>query len=207
MPSRDRTPFGLRLRKARLAAGLSQMDVTRAIGVPQSTLNEMEKSAKGSTKWLIPLSALYGVSPSELSDEEMSAADIDPLKSGGSRAGAKSRFLTTSNVTRSLDWERLRVTDKLPDVFRVFLPDDAMAERFPKDSYIEVDTRLQARAGDVVLLRDAEGEHYVRYLRERRKGELVAVADNPAFLPMDLAQDGLEVRAVLVGAGWSGRLT
>lgn len=207
MKERDRTAFGARLRRLRIAAGLSQMAVQRAIGLPQSTLGEMETVGKGASKWLIPLAQLYGVSAHELAGDQDDGEEKAIPGIGGEAAQSHAMRLITGNVARSIDWESLRVTNKLPEVFKVFLPDDAMAGRFPKDSYIEFDSSLEARAGDVVLLRDQAGEHYIRYLRERRKGELVAVAENPAYLPMDFAQDGLEIRAVLVGAGWSGRLT
>lgn len=207
MSERDRTPFGARLRRARIAAGLSQMDVQRTIGMPQSTLGEAERTGKAASKWLVPLAHLYGVSPADLSGDNSADEEIIGGHPTVAKGQSIARRLVTVSVPVSVDMDRLRVTSKLPDVFRVVLPDDAMAGRFPKDSYIEFDSRLDARAGDVILLRDQAGEHYIRYLRERRKGEIVAVAENPAYLPMDFAQDGLEIRAVLVGAGWSGRLT
>lgn len=59
MTERDRTPFGQRLRKARIDAGKTQVQVCEAIGIRQSTLSELETSASGSS-YTPALARLYG---------------------------------------------------------------------------------------------------------------------------------------------------
>jgi transcriptional regulator with XRE-family HTH domain len=47
--SRERTPFGQRMLDAREKAGLTQMDVRKALGLSQGTLSGLEHTANGSS--------------------------------------------------------------------------------------------------------------------------------------------------------------
>jgi len=57
-----RTPFGVRLRKARKDKGLTQKQVERLIGIAQSNLAELEVKGTGSG-FTVALAVLYGVNP------------------------------------------------------------------------------------------------------------------------------------------------
>lgn len=85
----------------------------------------------------------------------------------------------------------------LPPQFRVAAPDDSMAPRVRKGELLELDTTLQPRAGDGVLVRDDAGHCYLRTYRERRPGHWEAAAVNPAFQALDSERDGLRVIAVV----------
>lgn len=93
----------------------------------------------------------------------------------------------------------------LPMVFKVEVPDQAMAPRFKKGSLVEFTRDVRPAPGDGVLVRDSFGQAYFREYRQRRAGMWAAHAYNDAFDVLDAEADGLSVIGVLTG--WSGRLS
>lgn len=87
----------------------------------------------------------------------------------------------------------------LPDVFRVEVPDDAMADRVMKGHLVRFDKRIDPRPGDGVLVADTSGAWYFRQYSPGAQGRFSAVARNSAYQMLDSERDGLEVLAVLVG--------
>lgn len=65
----ERTPFGERLFKARSHAKLSQPQLSKAVGMAQSTLGELEKKGNGSQK-TTQLAQACGVRPEWLASGE-----------------------------------------------------------------------------------------------------------------------------------------
>jgi transcriptional regulator with XRE-family HTH domain len=55
---KERTPFGRRMRQARLDAGLTQVTVAQKAGISQSTLSDIETASNGSSYTPV-LAALY----------------------------------------------------------------------------------------------------------------------------------------------------
>lgn len=106
--------------------------------------------------------------------------------------------LAGQNSAALISWEAAMQATDLPDQFRVVLRDAALAPDLLSGDELELDRRLPARPGDVVLLRGPDGQLLVRALQERLPGQLVAVAMNPAFAALDLEQHGLTVVAVAV---------
>lgn len=94
-------------------------------------------------------------------------------------------------------WEQLMSAD-LPAVFRVVLPDDALAPDLNAGDELVVDCTVRPTAGDIVLVRDPAGHHYARVYRERRAGDWIAYAENDDFEPLDAKAEGLTIVAVCV---------
>lgn len=69
MATRDRSPFGVRMREAREAAGLSQTAVAKKLEISQGTLSELERTSQGSSL-VVAFAHLYGVSPDWLATGE-----------------------------------------------------------------------------------------------------------------------------------------
>lgn len=92
----------------------------------------------------------------------------------------------------------------LPPVYRVAVPDDAMAPRVRAGQIVEFERDAPARPGDGVLVLDSDGRPYFRVFRERRPGHWQAHPMNDAYSPLDSIADGLEVVGVLtaVFARW-----
>lgn len=72
---RERTDFGQRLLAARKAAKLTQLQVFERIGIPQSTLAELE-STSSSSGYTAQLAALYGVDAHVLATGEPAPAAV-----------------------------------------------------------------------------------------------------------------------------------
>ena len=89
--------------------------------------------------------------------------------------------------------------EALPEVFRVEVPDDAMADRVLKGHLVKFSTTAQPRAGDGVLVEDSAGTWFFRLYSPGAQGRFSAVAKNPAYQTLDSERDGLTVLAVLVG--------
>lgn len=95
-------------------------------------------------------------------------------------------------------WGAMNAAD-LPEVFRVEVPDDAMADRVMRGHLVEFSTKETPRAGDLVLIEDATGTWYFRQYSPGAQGRFAAVARNSAYQTLDSERDGLKVLAVLVG--------
>lgn len=97
-----------------------------------------------------------------------------------------------------IEWDRI-LKDPLKREFQTTMPDASMEPDIPRGAGIIFVTDLQAAPGDWVLIRDRDGNPFVRELRQVKPGRWQAHALNPAFLPMDSDADGLEVLAVFDG--------
>lgn len=97
-----------------------------------------------------------------------------------------------------VEWERI-LKDPLKREFQTTMPDASMEPDIPRGAGIIFVTDLQPAPGDWVLIRDRDGNAFVRELRQVKPGRWQAHALNPAFLPMDSEGDGLEVLAVFDG--------
>lgn len=84
------------------------------------------------------------------------------------------------------------------------MPDDSMAPEIYPGEYIAFDPKVQADAGDTVLIEDLHGGLWIRKYRPLPGGRFDAVAANDDHAPLHSTQDGLKVLAVLVGH-WRGR--
>jgi hypothetical protein len=87
----------------------------------------------------------------------------------------------------------------LPLQFRVRLNDQSLQPDLAGGDELHFDQTVSPRPGDLVLLRDALGNHFVRMLRAGLPGHLEAVALNPAYATLDVASSKLITVAVCVG--------
>lgn len=79
----------------------------------------------------------------------------------------------------------------------VEMPDDSMAPVFSPGDHILFDPAETPRAGDVALIRDKTGEHFVRLYRPRSSTQFEAGAINSNYPSMSSASDDLTVVAVM----------
>jgi len=119
-----------------------------------------------------------------------------PVETGGGVAHSVSLDMLT--IVPTMKWGEL-MNAPLPRVFKVALPDNAMAPRAPAGAMVEFTTGIDPRPGDGVLITDQAGNVYFREFRERRIGAWEAHALNPTYGPLDSMADGLKVVAVLTG--------
>jgi transcriptional regulator with XRE-family HTH domain len=87
MRTKERTPFGERLKTAREHAGLTQKELADAVGLKQSGIAEAERVSQGTTK-TVQIAKVLGVRAEWLADGEGPMLDGDPEPSGPARTVA-----------------------------------------------------------------------------------------------------------------------
>lgn len=105
-------------------------------------------------------------------------------------------------LPRQLEWGTI-MSGSLPDQFTLSSQDAAMQPKYSQSTRFIFDTKRSPQAGDVVLIRDSDGDHYIREYRLLRQGHWTAHAHNPAYAPMEASVRGLSIVAVAIGALWS----
>lgn len=104
---------------------------------------------------------------------------------------------------RIMSWEELM--GDLPDTFGVKVQDVALEPKMRQGDTVLIRRSETPRPGDGVLIKDADGEHYLRIYRQTRKGEWAAAALNDGYGELDAARHGLVVVGVVVGEVREGR--
>ncbi len=122
-----------------------------------------------------------------------------PLAGGNTIGEPVAQFLSLPSRSDPpfVSWEDL-MAQRLPALFRITLPDNALSPDLVQGDELTIDTSLQPAAGDVVLVRDLSGNHYARMYRFKRPGEWSAQPLNPAFEPLDAVHDALTIVGVCV---------
>lgn len=220
MPSktsaRERTPFGLRMFRARERAKLTQMDVKDALGISQGTLSELERTAASSGK-VVEFAKLYGVDAVWLSTGDGIAppglflvpGNHDVIDVTAREVPNPERYVShgmshpeaTFPIERArqhVEWGALGMVE-LEETFSVNAPDDSMAPVIKRGARLDFDKRLctEVRTDDVVLLKDSGGVWYVRTYQQGPKRRWGAKPENGSFLTMESERDELELIAVL----------
>lgn len=100
-------------------------------------------------------------------------------------------------VVPTIQWGDL-MKIRLPETFRITAPDDSMAPKVRLGKVLIFSSGEAPKAGDGVLVSDADGNCHFRQYRTGRAGTWQAFALNEAFQELDSRRDGLTVLAVLV---------
>lgn len=102
------------------------------------------------------------------------------------------------HAPKHVAWGAL-MQSELTHEFQTELPDSSMAPELPSGARVIFIAGAEPAPGDFVLVRDRHGNHYCREYKLQRPGVWQAHALNPAYLPLDVERDGLEVVAVFDG--------
>lgn len=185
---------------AREAAGLTQEQVRKRIGIGQSTLADAESKALGSS-WTAQLAGLYGVDALWLADGTGKPPhwEGDQHSPAGVSLSPVAHDLSLpkhSDALPEITWESL--VGNVPDsLFLLALRDDALAPDYPRGTAVVWSKTREPKPGRLVLVRDKYGRDHARaYHAGRAPGEWLAAARNPAFPSFEPEQDGLQILAV-----------
>lgn len=183
--------FGRRLKQAREAAGLTQEELCRRVGMAQSTLASAESRGEGSRK-TPQLAHELKVNPHWLATGE-GAMRIE----SGITLDSLTKQLNAYTVPPTRTVEEIVAGVNLGDEFRHALADDALAPEHPAGTDMVWSTSKQPKIGSVVLVVDAHNQlHARRYAQGRMPGQWLANAVHPAYASFDSQADGLRVVAV-----------
>lgn len=193
---RERTAFGLRLYKARKAAGLSQQQVFAQAGIPQSTLSELETVA-ASSGYTAQLASLYKVDAHVLATGE---AAPPHLHVGENLAQYVSQAQPIMSLPR-MTWEDLMGAN-LNRPFELEVRDGAFGADFPPGCVMRLDPHRTVRPGWPCLVKDCDGRFYLRDYQADVGERWQAVARARGFQPLDSVDHGLQIVAVMKGVDW-----
>jgi len=188
---RGRSDFGKRLLAAREAAGLTQAAVCKALDISQGTLSQLEREALTS-RYTTQLANLYGVDPYVLAEgtRPSGARTLDQAVSQGRNYPALPR----------LKWEEIAMGANLTQPFELEVIDTAFGDDIPLGSMMRLDPALKPLAGRPALVKDRDGNLYLRDYQAGLGGRWRAVARaSRGFDPLDSEEHGLEVIAVMRG--------
>ena len=209
------TTLGQRLRKARLERGLTQAQLANLVGVTQTAISRLEDGRSAGSPSMARICDVLRVSinwlegrdetepdPNRLTEAREALAAILPKKSaqnGGLRAHQMSQDPAKINPTKVV-WECV-LEVPLPERFALDVRDTAVSGMAVGDIAIFVRS-TEIHPGRVHLIRDGDGNVYIRRVIERKPGHWIASSDSPAFMPLDSVDDELQVLALQVGHQW-----
>lgn len=208
--------------------------VGRLLNESPQTLNNWKKrgiSAAGAIKaqaaigcssaWLMKgLGEMTDKAPPEIGGEQPSIQRIEAaltVYSGSEHVLHPTTLVPVASSLQGLDMSQknsdlkmdegywLTVPGEVSDFTKVVtMPDDSMQPEIYPGEYIAFDSRIEADAGDTVLVVDQDNIVWVRKYRPRTEGRFDAVAINPDHATFNSVDDRVHVFAVLVGH-WRGR--
>lgn len=160
----------------------------------------------------VPVDAFFDRSEADLELSRISVTSPDTFAAMSHLLGVGKTRLTSVKVDvrpilppPMIPWEEL-LSSPLPEKFAIVVRDDSMSVQGQRSlsvgdvaTFVRADT---AKAGDDVLVADAEGNVYIRSVQERTPGHWAALARNPAYQPLDSIADNLRVLGVLKGIEW-----
>lgn len=169
----------------------------RGFGVPLAEISPRLAAQLMSAASLAPAGVMGGGTSHAGNAHPHSAgeATVDTLGRGVDHSTS---LLSPIVTVLTLDWDDLMIS-KLPSAFALVLRDDAMAPSYGRGGTMRFSTERRVEPGRIVLLSDRDGHAYVREYRLHRADHWLAVASNPAYAPLNSAEDGLKVLAVMTG--------
>lgn len=105
----------------------------------------------------------------------------------------------------TISWERVLSTEPLPPLFKLAMPDDALAPKTPRGTLFIFSTTGEPADGDLVLVRAATGRPYLRLHFDGAGDDWEVRSRDAAHPPLQRDRDGLVRLAVaLFRAGGQG---
>lgn len=215
------TEFGKRLRQARLYAKMTQVEVSQATGISQSTISTAERESYGSLD--TPKYAhLYKVNSNWLATgegemldpESHKAAEAAPagydassslhvplLANAGSMGGGVDELhedVIIGTLALSPAWVRQHVRPTSPSSLRfIHGYGESMAPTFTDGDVLLVDTEARDPGSiDGVYVLRANARLYIKRVRRRLDGLLEVSSDNPTIKTVDVLKGDEEVCVV-----------
>lgn len=97
--------------------------------------------------------------------------------------------------------ESVRMGD-VKEHFALVIEDDALDPSYPRGTIAEFRRDRPPIAGKPVLLRDRDGNVFIRRFEVRTPTHWLATAEKPGYQPLDSVRDGLEILATMTGHRW-----
>ena len=179
------TETGTRIRKARLALGLTQKEFAASLGIVQGFLSGIETGRKRpSDTLLIALSHTHKINPDWLNDG--SGAPFKAAAAAGAPTGARAPLLEVIPEQFPDAVEQIKGYVSLPNLpegcYAIVCYGDFMAPTIRDGDLVIFTPKGEKKSGDIILVNNRWGESILR--RYRIKDDEVYLApDNPAYAP------------------------
>lgn len=174
--------------------GMDQAEFARGLHVAAQVVTNWKRRGMPA-KMHEKVAKLLGISMEELLDGRGVLFRVPP-----DRGVAQSVSQPAHTVLPTIQWEDLVDDVQLPEEFSLAAPDDAMAPICRAGRHIVWNRNRKPTPGAGILVRDGNGEHYVRRMHQGREpGAFRAVPLNPAYRELDSTADALVIIAV-----WDG---
>ena len=174
--------------------GLDQSGLARELRVTDQNVTNWKRRGMPATRHK-KVAEILGITVDELLDGQPVLSRAPP-----DHGVAQSMSYQAHTVLPTIRWEDLVDDVQLPDEFSLAAPDDAMAPICRTGRHIVWNRKRPPTPGAGILVRDGQGQHYVRRMHQGREpGSFRAVPLNPAYRELDSIVDALTIVAV-----WDG---
>jgi repressor LexA len=176
---------GTRIRKARLALGLTQKEFATSLGIVQGFLSGIETGRKTpSDTLLIALSHTHGINPTWLKNGN--GETFKGPAADGKAAGSRAPLLDMIPEEFPQSCGTIRGYVSVPNLpegcYAIVCYGDFMAPTIKDGDLVIFKPESEKKSGDIILVNNRWGEPILR--RYRLKGsEVYLAADNPAYAP------------------------
>lgn len=183
-------PFGLRVRAARNAAGLSQADLAEKLGTTKATISKIETSNMGATiEWAERIGKAL-------------ATDVGALAGFGVAASPPTvAMVPVIGMIAAGNWreaiqspdEEIAVAGAKPHMFALRIFGDSIDRIAPDGSYVTIDPTLPAlEDGGLYAVQNGEGEATIKRFR-RNPDRLEPESFNESHKTIELGRDPITV--------------
>jgi hypothetical protein len=176
----------------------SQTAVAIALGLPQQNLSALIRRDSKTSEHAAALARHFGVSlewlltGGDTPDDTPEAPSQSPTRDGV----AHDLSLDVFKVPHLSTWEELMQAEPLPELFRVAVPDDALAPKIQRGAELVLATGTVPRPSQVILVRErATGKLHLRRYAQGTGDNWQARAPNVDYPTFDSTQ--LELLATL----------
>lgn len=224
------TEYGTRLKSARKHAGLTQVQASKASGIPQSTISTAEREGYGSadtpvfakmygvdSHWLatgegemLPVGGSVGavtVSESSLPDGAVHVPVLANAASMGGGADLMDEDTICGVLTLTPQFVAEQLRPVRPGALRfIHGYGDSMAPTFNSGDVLLVDTDMRDVKIDGIYVLKAHGRLFIKRVRQRLDGSYEISSDNPTHKTVDTLNGDhqVEVKGRVVWC-WNGR--
>ena len=195
-----------RLKIARVARNLSQVQLAEKAGMKQSDISKLERGTMQKTTGIGRLAQALWIPVEwlELGEGKMPnfGIGIALVKLTEDREEQAQRLSLGAPMIapKEIGWGDVMTEEA--ERFTLVAEDDAMAPLLSKGQRGIFSRGTLPVAGKPVLLVDGLGDLYIREYRPRTKDRWQAVALNGGYAPLDSVVDKLDIVAAMVGVLW-----
>lgn len=212
------TTLAERLATLMAEKGLSQAELARIIGVKQPSIFKILSGQTLNPKNILEIATALGVNPhwlktgegspdadvfaftSEKDDDHTLRVDLLDAELAAHSSGIinaeypdviSSIFFTHEGVKRILG---KTTTD---GVYMFKVPTDSMAPTITQNDIVFIDTNVKEYIGEGVYSFNLNGETYIKRLQRLPTGVIMALSDNPLYLPFEITESLFDTAKII----------